>query len=168
MRSIVFSLAILLVHCESSRNHARGMPTSETRTIVHAMNHDAQNNDHDAMGPPSTTIAYGGAEITLTVSDAKAIESALVAYLDVVDVKEVEDRDYLLAQTRGGPSWIDTDGVVRISAWLLQTRPTGLVLTFRMPAPDEAGVMKGYVASLIREEKWKVAHIDVERIRRRR
>lgn len=164
-----FWVVLLLFQCQSSpRNRARDMPTSETRTIVNAMNHDAQNDEQDAMGPPSTTIAYGGAEITLTVNDAKAIESALVAYLEVVDVKDVEDRDYLLAQTRGGPAWIDTDGVLRISAWLLQSRPSGLVLTFRMPAPEEAGVLKGYVASLIREENWKVAHIDVERIRRRR
>ena len=170
MRSVVVWLLLVLSHCQSSpRNHAREMPASETRTIVHAMNHDDQNNDHDdAMGPPSTTIAYGGADITLTVIDAKAIETALIAYLEFVDVKDVEDRDYLLAQTRGGPTWIDTDGVVRISSWVLQSRPSGLVLTFRMPAPEEAGVLKGYVAWLVRDETWKVAHIAVERIRRRR
>jgi hypothetical protein len=133
------------------------------------MKHDTPKNDHEeALGPTSTTIAFGGAEITLTVSDAKAMETALLTYLTSVDTKEVEDRDYLLAQTRGGPAWIDTDGVVRISGWLLQSHRDGLVLSYRMPAPEEAGVVKGYVAALVREETWRVAQIRVERIKRRR
>ena len=54
-----------------------------------------------ALGPPSATIAYGGTEITLTVIDAKAIEASLIAYLELTDTNDVEDRDYLLARTRG-------------------------------------------------------------------
>jgi hypothetical protein len=39
------------------------------------------NNIDDTSDPQSTTIALGGAEVTLTHNDALAIEQALLAYL---------------------------------------------------------------------------------------
>jgi hypothetical protein len=126
------------------------------------------NNTNDTSELQSTTIAFGGAEIPLTVDDARAMQTALLTYLASVDTSHVEDRDYLIARTKGAPAWIDTDGVVRISAWVLQPRSDGLVLTYRMPTPEEAPVIKGYVAVLVHEDPWRVVDIGTERIRRRR
>lgn len=43
-----------------------------------------------------------------------------------------------------------------------------LGLTYRMPAPEDASVIKGYVATLVRDDQWSVVTIATERIRRRR
>lgn len=164
MRRFLIWLSLGLSYCESSpRNCAPVKSASRTPDSGHTMN-----NIDDTSEPQSTTIAFGGAEIPLTVDDAKAMQTALLTYLTSVDTSHVEDRDYLIARTTGAPAWIDTDGVVRISAWVLQSRSDRLVLTHRMPAGEEADVIKAYVATLVRDDRWHVASIATERIWRRR
>jgi hypothetical protein len=166
MRKLLIFLLLGISSCKSlRRDGGRPEPSFRTPDLVRTMNN---NTNDDELGPSSTTLTFGGSEITLTVGDVKAMQAALLTYLASVDTSQVEDRDYLIASTEGGLAWIDTDGVVRINSWVLQVGPHGLILRCRMPAPEGADVLHAYVASLVREDSWRVVRIASERIRRRR
>jgi hypothetical protein len=163
-RKILLWTVVTLLSCDpSARNAAQVRPPSKTTDVDYAM----KKNENDASGPKSTTIKVGGNTLTITLDDAKAMEAALVSYLAAADTKEIEDRDELLQWTRGGPSWIDENGIVRISEWLLEVRGQDLVLTYRMQGMEDAPAIKGYAARLAHEDSWRVVSVHVVRIRRR-
>jgi len=123
--------------------------------------------DADELGPKSTTIDWGDSRITLTVEDAKAMNAALLAYLNAADASQMPDRDYLI-QWSQGPAWIDVDGVVRINIWALRAEDEGLVLTCRMPAAEGARERKEYVAAIVRDDVWRVTNVHAKYVRLRR
>ena len=123
--------------------------------------------DADQEYPQSTTIDWEGNRITLTVEDAKAMNAALLAYLNAADPSQLPDRDYLI-QWSQGPAFIDVDGVLRISTWVLGSEDDGLVLNCRMPAAEGATQRKEYVASLVRDEVWRVTRLRMKHVYLRR
>jgi hypothetical protein len=163
-RRVALRALVAILFCGScSRIHEGARPAPATAEGKQAMD------NNDAMGPEKTTIQWEGNDITLTVKDAKEMEAALLDYLASPAASKIDDRDYLAQSTRGGPAFIDSAGVVRISSWVLQSRRYGLVLSFRMPHPEQAPEVTAYLATVVREhDGWRVAEMSRERIRRRR
>jgi hypothetical protein len=123
--------------------------------------------DADQEYPQSMTIDWGRSRITLTTEDAKAMNAALLAYLNMADASQVPDRDYLI-QWSQGPAFIDVDGVLRISTWVLKSMDEGLVLNCRMP-PGAGGIeRREYIASLVRDDGWRVTRVRPIQVRLRR
>jgi hypothetical protein len=123
--------------------------------------------DADELGPKSTTIDWGESRITLTVDDAKAMNTALLTYLNAADPSQLPDRDYLI-QWSQGPAWIDVEGVVRINVWVLQSEAEGLVLNCRMPTAEGARDRKEYVAPVVRDDVWRVTNVRAKYVHLRR
>jgi hypothetical protein len=124
--------------------------------------------DNEAFkGPQETNINIEGSKTKITLDDVATLKVSLLEYLERVNSAEVEDRDYLIRITAGAPASIDTEGLVRIGGWLLQSRDRGMCLTYRMPSGGD--VIKGYLAEIKRENKvWRVVALRAERIHRRR
>jgi hypothetical protein len=116
---------------------------------------------------PQSTIMDGGSRITLTVEDAKAMNAALLAYLDAANSSEVPDRDYLI-QWSQGPAFIDVDGALRISTWVLKSTDEGLVLNCRIPTGAAAIERREYTASLVHDDGWRVTRVRPIHVRLRR
>jgi hypothetical protein len=112
-------------------------------------------------GPEQVQIDVAGARLTVTRADVQAMKAALLAHLRQSDA---EDRDLLVRMTERAPAWIDAEGAVRVGAWLLQPRESGLALTYRLPPGRDAG--KAYAALLSRADgQWTVQKLLTERIR---
>jgi len=120
--------------------------------------------DANEMGHQSTAIEWSGNQITLTIEDAKAMNAALLNYLNAADPAQLPDRDYLI-QWSQGPAFIDVDGVLRISTWVLRSEDEGLVLNCRMPAAEGARERREYVAALVRDDVWRVTRIRAKYVR---
>jgi hypothetical protein len=120
--------------------------------------------DANEMGPQSTTIDWAGNQIALTIEDAKAMNAALLAYLNAADASQVPDRDYLI-QWSQGPAFIDVDGALRIGIWVLRSEDEGLVLNCRMPAAEGAREKEEYVAALVRDDVWRITRISAKYVR---
>jgi hypothetical protein len=113
-------------------------------------------------GKDRTTIAVGDTQVPLAAQDAGAIKAALIDYLTTWNG---QDRDALLRDTASDPAWIDSDGDLRIGAWLLEADQEHLFLMRREPSGKYAG--RAHVAHLGKTDKghWVVRRIEIERIR---
>lgn len=109
--------------------------------------------------PAHAVYQIGGTELFVTLADAEAMRAAL---LDQLKQSSVEERDQLLGLTEKAAAWIDPDGYLRIGRWLLETRGSSLVLTFRLVS--EATILTNYIARLeTNSAGWSVTSLDVER-----
>src|SRR5262245_58831594 len=72
---------------------------------------------NDVESLDKTVIHVGGADVTLTLDELKAIRTALVDYLKA---SSYEDRDAILGWSQG-PAFIDSQGTARIGPWVLGT-----------------------------------------------
>ena len=106
-------------------------------------------------------IRQGETEVRITSDDARQIRIAL---LDALRQSKLGDRDELVAFTEPLPAWIDSDGRVMISGWLLQLRNQQLVAIYRLSQNEERAV--GYAAFVIKDDEgWQVTRIVPEKIR---
>jgi hypothetical protein len=107
-----------------------------------------------------TVLQVGGAEVTLTVADLKAIRDALLEYLKQ---SQYEDRDPLIRRS-GGPAWIDPQGTARIGPWVLGVDGNDIYLRYREPPGQLAG--KAHKAIIEKKDgAWTIRRLDMERIR---
>ncbi len=110
-----------------------------------------------------TVVRSGDAEVTVTLQDVKAIQTALLEHLKGSDD---EDRDDLI-RWANGPAWIDSAGSARIGPWLLGSDDGGLYVRYREPPGALAGkAHKAYLAE--RDGAWSIRSLLTERIRVRR
>jgi hypothetical protein len=115
-------------------------------------------------GPKETVIRHGGADMRITLDDAKSMRESLHDFLKKSDFG---DKDQLLDDMKGIPGWIDSDGVVRPGGWLLESRGTDLVLTYRMNQNERRAV--GYAAFVTKGATgWQVTKVEPAKIRFRR
>jgi hypothetical protein len=112
-----------------------------------------------------TVLHVGNREVPVTREDAKAIQTALLAYLKT---SNYPDREELLRWTQGDSSaWIDGEGIVRIGPWLLDAEDTRMFLRYR-EAPGQLAA-KAHKAYLTRTDgSWKISELRAERIPVRR
>jgi hypothetical protein len=106
-----------------------------------------------------TTLRVGDVDVTLTLSDAKAIEVALRGYLKTSDYPQ---RDELIQWT--GPAFIDGDGSVRLGVWLLHAEGKDMVLSYRQFLGPQGGF--GHKAYVTRQDgKWAIRDLVPVKIR---
>ena len=118
--------------------------------------------DEEVKSKERTVLRVGDAEVELTFDDAKAIQKALLDYLEQ---SSYEDRDELLKWS--DPAFIDGDGTLRVGLWVLGADAKQMFLRFREPPGQFAG--KAHKAILARTDgTWKVTDLMTERIRVRR
>lgn len=109
-----------------------------------------------------TVLRVGDTDVELTLDDAKAIQKALVEYLQQ---SKYEDRDELLKWS--GPAFIDAEGKLRIGPWLMGSDGKEIYLRYREPPGQFAG--KAHRAFLEKKDgTWTVTRLLMERIRVRR
>jgi hypothetical protein len=105
-------------------------------------------------------LRVGDADVSVSLSDAAAIRTALQDYLKQ---SSYEDRDALLQWTQGTPR-IDADGTLRIGPWVLGTDGKEVFLRYREPPGQFAG--KAHKAILKKDgDAWSVSDLVMERIR---
>jgi hypothetical protein len=108
-------------------------------------------------------LRVGEADVSVTLSDAAAIRTALREYLEK---SSYEDRDALLPWTQGEPR-IGSDGTLRIGPWVLGSNGKELYLRYREPPGQLAA--KAHKALLKKDgENWIVSDLVMEHISVRR
>jgi hypothetical protein len=121
-------------------------------------------NDDPFAGPNETVLRHNGADVPITLDDAKSMRESLLEYLKKSDIG---DKDQLIAATKYIPGWIDSDGKVRPGGWLLQSRGTDWVLTYRLSQNELRAY--GYAAIVTKGAPgWKVTKIESQMILFRR
>lgn len=131
--------------------------------------HEVSKEELRARSLKETTIDRPTGRLVLTLDDVTAIQKSLHAYLLATDRPDsgwFEDRERLLLEAQD-VGWIDADGAVRISTWVLDAQNEPLRLWLRIPGEETAPVIRAYVAELAYDEPWRVVSVTQARIRRR-
>jgi hypothetical protein len=115
-------------------------------------------------GPKETVVRHNGVDVRITLDDAKSMRQSL---LDHLDKSEIGDKALLIAATKNIPGWIDSNGKVRPGGWLLESRGTDWVLSYRLSQNEQRSV--GYAAFVTKGATgWQVTKIEPEKIWARR
>jgi hypothetical protein len=113
-----------------------------------------------AGSPSETTVRGGGREVRISLEDAHQLRGAL---LQALKNTELQEGPRLLASAQALPAWIDADGRVMISGWLLQFRKGEPALAYR--ETHDASHATAYSAQIGgKRDGWSVGPIGKESI----